>query len=87
MKKATPLDRSLTITRAASFWYPTMLAQEAGQISESKAAELLGLSIVGYRTRKRDAIRAVMNLVDTLPSPISSIAQALVDTPEIFDGR
>ena len=47
---------SLGITRAASYWYPTMLAQEAGEISESKAAELLGMGVVEYRNRKSEAI-------------------------------
>lgn len=68
---------SLGITRAASYWYPTMLAQEAGELSESKAAELLGMGIEEYRTRKYDAIQAVITLIHSLPSPIVSLYQVL----------
>jgi hypothetical protein len=36
---------TLHVARAASLWYPVMLAQERGEISESKGAELLGMSL------------------------------------------
>lgn len=64
---------SLLITRAASYWYPTMLAEAAGKIGESKAAELLGMNIEEYRARKDSAINAVMTLIETLPSPLVSL--------------
>ena len=51
---------SLGVTRAASYWYPTMLAEAAGNISESKAAELLGMNIEEYQQRRYDAIQAVL---------------------------
>ena len=58
---------SLGIIRAASYWYPTMLAEAAGEIGESKAAELLGLNIDEYRLRKYDAIEAVKDLTFEVP--------------------
>jgi len=76
---------SLGITRAASYWYPTMLAEAAGEISESKAAELLGLNIEEYRNRRYDAIQAVLQLIKNLPSPLVSIIQVLDRQPEFFN--
>ncbi len=76
---------SLGITRAASYWYPTMLAEAAGEISESKAAELLGMSIVEYRNRRYDAIQAVLQLIENLPSPLVSIIQIVDHQPEFFN--
>lgn len=65
---------SLGITRAASYWYPTMLAEAAGEIGENKAAELLGMNNIGeYRQRKYDAIEAVKQLIENLPSPLVSL--------------
>lgn len=78
---------SLGITRAASFWYPTMLAQEAGEISESKAAELLGLGLIEYRTAKFAAIAAVLQLINDLPSPFVAIMDVVKNNPEFFNGH
>ena len=76
---------SLGITRAASYWYPTMLAEAAGEISESKAAELLGLNLEEYRQRRHDAIEAVLNLIENLPSPLVSIIQVVDHQPGFFN--
>ena len=76
---------SLGIARAASYWYPTMLAEAAGEISENKAAELLGMSIVEYRNRRYDAIQAVMGLIYNLPSPTASLMDAIKQKPELFN--
>ena len=76
---------SLGITRAASYWYPTMLAEAAGEIGESKAAELLGMSIVEYRNRRYDAIQAVLQLIENLPSPLVSIIQVVDHQPGFFN--
>lgn len=76
---------SLGITRAASFWYPTMLTQEAGEISESKAAELLGMNIEEYREKKQNAIEAVICLINALPSPFVSIMEVIKNKPEFFN--
>ena len=40
------MTSTITITNAAALWYPVMLAQERGESSEAKAAELLGMDIV-----------------------------------------
>lgn len=76
---------SLGITRAASFWYPTMLTQEAGEISESKAAELLGMNIEEYRMAKYNAIHSVMELINNLPSPLNSLLGIVDNKPGFFN--
>lgn len=72
------------IVRAASLWYPVMLAQERGEISEAKGAELLGLNIVDYRDQREKAIQAVMRLVNDLPSPLTSLVEALSARTELL---
>jgi hypothetical protein len=61
---------TLKLTQAASLVYPIMLTQEAEEISEAKAAELLGFDIVSYREKKAEAIQAVIGMVEKLPSPL-----------------
>lgn len=73
------------VVRAASLWYPIMLAQEHGEISESKGAELLGMNLQDYREYKQTAIQAVMRLVTELPSPLTSLVEALTAKPELFE--
>lgn len=75
---------SLTLSRGASLWYPIMLAQERGEISESKGAELLGMDIITFREHKEQAIQAVMRLVNELPSPLVSLVEAITEKPELF---
>ena len=79
------MSSSIRVMRAASLWYPVMLAQERGEISEAKGAELLGMSILDYREHKETAIQAVMRLVSELPSPLCSLLEALQEKPELFD--
>ncbi len=64
---------TLDVQHAASFWYPVMVSQEHGSISQSKAAELLGLSQEEYVDRKLGAIEAVMAMIESLPSPLISL--------------
>lgn len=61
---------SLELCRLGALVYPIMLAQEAGEISESKAAELLDLDIVSYREKKQAGIAAIVKMVESLPSPL-----------------
>lgn len=68
---------TLSITHGASLWYPIMLAQEHGTISESKAAELLGMNIQDYREHKYAAIKAVEDFIEALPSGLISLANAV----------
>lgn len=73
------------ILQAASLWYPVMLADERGHLSEAKGAELLGVSIENYRNAKENAIAAVLRLVNELPSPLTSVVDILREKPELFD--
>ena len=73
------------ILRAGSLWYPIMLAQERGELSHSKAAELLGLNLEAYREQKEAAIEAIIALVNSLPSELTSLLAVLRDQPEWFD--
>jgi hypothetical protein len=52
-----------TVVRAGSLWYPIMLAQLRSEISEEKAAELLGMNLIEYREHMDNAIQAVIRLV------------------------
>jgi hypothetical protein len=61
---------SVQLCRLGSMVYPIMLTQEAGQISEAKAAELIGLDIVTYREQKAKAIQAILTMLEELPSPL-----------------
>jgi len=61
---------SLELSKLGSLVYPIMLTQECGEISESKAAELIGLDIVTYREQKAKAIAAIVGMLDQLPSPL-----------------
>lgn len=76
---------SLGFTRAASLWYPIMLTQEAGEITESKAAELLGIGIVEYREEKHKVIRAVIDFIDDLPSSFMSLWEVIKNKPDFFN--
>lgn len=76
---------SLGITRASSFWYPVMLAQTSDEISESKAAELLGIGLEEYRRARHQAIRAVLELIENLPSPMVSLWEVIKNKPEFFN--
>lgn len=78
------MTSTITITKAAAIWYPIMLAQERGEISEAKAAELLSMNIVQYRDHRESAIQAVMAFIENLPSPIRSIAEIIAHRPDLF---
>ena len=75
---------TLNVARAGSLWYPIMLAQEHGEITEARGAELLGMDILHYREKKQEAIQAVKTLVEQLPSPLSSLVDILREQPEFF---
>lgn len=67
---AKKVKDSLCLLETARLVYPILLAVEAGEIGESKAAELLGKDIVSVREIRHQTIRAVMQLVESLPSPL-----------------
>lgn len=79
------MTSTMCILRAASLWYPIMLTQMQGHLSEAKAAQLLGLNIDEYRDVKQAAIDAVLLLVKSLPSPLNSLLDVIRDRPELLE--
>ncbi len=75
---------SLLVSHAASLWYPIMLAHAHDIISEAKAAELLGLRIPDYRQKLDNALGAVTNLIESLPSPLTSLLDIMRDRPDLL---
>jgi hypothetical protein len=73
---------SVDLFRVAQLIYPIMLAQEAGEISEAKAAELIGLDVATYRERKHQAIAAVMGMLAELPSPLILLLEGTKGLPK-----
>lgn len=61
---------SLELCRLGELVYPIMLAQEAGEVSEGKARELLGMDVLTYRETKQKAIQTIVKMVESLPSPL-----------------
>lgn len=60
----------MSLSKLGRLVYPILLAQEAGELSESCASELLGKDIVSLREIKHNAISAVVGMLETLPSPM-----------------
>lgn len=75
-QKKTVLTTS-DLIKVAGLVYPILLAQEAGEISESKAAELLGKDIVSLREIKLQAIKAIVAMLEQLPSPLSLLLESM----------
>lgn len=48
---------SLSVLRLGQLVYPILLTQEMGEITEAKAAELLGIDIVSLRETKHNAVK------------------------------
>ena len=69
LKKKIPLS-SLSLIRTAELIWPLMLAQETGEISEAKVAEIIGKDIVSLRQIKASSIKAIVDLLESLPSPL-----------------
>lgn len=76
---------TLQISRAASLWYPVMLTEASGEISEAKAAELLSLDIIAYRGHKEAVMMSVMMLVKVSTSPLRSVVEIMKAKPELFE--
>ena len=72
---------SAKLCQLGSLIYPIMLAQEAGEISEAKAAELIGVDLVTYRERKQQAIQAILDMVRSLPSPLILLLEGTKGKP------
>lgn len=67
---------TLELMRLGQLVYPILLTLEAGEISESKAAELLGLPIERIRDVRWQAIQAVLSMVTQLPSPLNLLLES-----------
>ena len=74
--KKKPLS-SLDLCRAASLYYPVILTQMEGEISESRAAELLGMDIVSLREMRIKTVQAVLRLLEELPSPLTLLLESM----------
>ncbi len=79
--EAKEIDKwsSVDLAKLGSLVYPIMLAQNAGSISESKASELLAMTIERYREEKMKAIVAIESLVESLPSPLILLLEGMKD--------
>ena len=54
-----------------------MLTQEVGEISEAKAAEMLGLTLERYREVKSQAVTAIMGMIEQLQSPLILLLEGI----------
>lgn len=75
---------TLLVQHAASLIYPVMLAQTMNEISESKAAELLAMSIEDYRHLRGRLAESAMKAVLSLPSPLLSLLDIMKDRPDLL---
>lgn len=75
------LRNTLSVLNVSQLVYPIMLAQQAGEMSESKACELLGMTITHYRTVKFKAIEAIVSILEKLPSPLTLLLEGIKDKP------
>ncbi len=65
----------------AELFYPIIVTQMAGEISEAKASELLGMNIERYREVKADIVEGVLAMLDKLPSPLTLLLESTKDRP------
>ena len=71
----------MDIFKVAGLFYPIMVAQLMGEISESKASELVGMNIESYRSLKAAIARSVLRLLEELPSPLTLLLDATREKP------
>ena len=69
----------LNVIKVAELYYPIMLTQTVGEISESKACELLGMNVEKYRETKEAVIKSVLALIHSLPSPLILLLDTIPD--------
>lgn len=81
LKKKNPLS-SLNFIRVSQLTYPILMAQMEGEISEAKAAELIGTDIVSLRMMKSQTIKSIMDMLEQLPSPLSWLLESMKDRPK-----
>jgi hypothetical protein len=68
---------TLQLVKIGELFYPIILTQEKGEISEAKACELLGMRIEDYRDLKYRIVKSVLDLLDSLPSPLTSLLEGM----------
>lgn len=61
---------TMKLVQVAALYYPVIVTQLMGEISEAKAAELLGRKIEEYRDLKYEIRNAVLATIESLPSPL-----------------
>lgn len=64
------ITNSTSLLEASKLIYPIIVAQQAEEISESKAAELIGVPVETLRNIKANCTKAIAKLVRELPSPL-----------------
>ncbi len=69
--------QSVNLCKLGALVYPIMLTQEMGEISEAKAAELLGMNVETYRENKHQVPMAIMAMIEKLPSPLTILLDGM----------
>jgi hypothetical protein len=70
---------TLRLSKLSTLWFPIMLAEQAGEITEMAAVQLLGLKVTQYRKEKRKAINVVSKLATLSTSPLSLLLESMKD--------
>lgn len=73
------------VVDAAGLWYPIMIAEENGELTESQAAAQLGVTVEQYGTEKTLAETAATDLLTEAPATISGLVSELIERPELFE--
>ena len=71
---------SKQLADVAQLWYPIMITQMMGKITEAKACELLGLGMYEYREEKQLIARIVVDMLQELPSPLGRLLNQMLET-------
>jgi hypothetical protein len=68
---------TFNVARLADLYYLIIITQMAGEISEAKASELLGMGIEKYRDVKDGVVQSVLTLLESLPSPLILLLEGM----------
>ena len=82
VKKKLPLT-SLNMVRVSQLTYPILMTQMEGEISEAKAAELIGVDIVSLRVLKTQVVKSIMDLLESLPSPLTLLLEGMKEQQKL----
>jgi hypothetical protein len=78
---------TLDLCKVAELFYPVIVTQLMGEISEAKAGEFLGMRIEDYRCLKGKIVVSVTNLLDSLPSPLTLLLEGMKEKQELSTGK